>query len=77
MIFLPSMKVWIVLPAGIIRKLTLRHLFTVSELLGLQLASIQNLSFYLYLVKEARKHILAGDFLEWKNRMVKVYSERL
>ncbi|MBL7764572.1 MAG: tRNA guanosine(34) transglycosylase Tgt [Chitinophagaceae bacterium] len=58
-------------------KAYLRHLFTVSELLGLQLASIQNLSFYLYLVKEARKHILAGDFLEWKNRMVKVYSERL
>jgi queuine tRNA-ribosyltransferase len=54
-----------------------RHLFTVNEILGLQLASIQNLSFYLWLVKEARKHIIAGDFTEWKNKMVKQVSQRL
>jgi queuine tRNA-ribosyltransferase len=58
-------------------KAYLRHLFTVNELLGLQLASIQNLSFYLWLVKQARIHILAGDFLTWKNSMVSRVSERL
>lgn len=58
-------------------KAYLRHLFTVSELLGLQIASLQNLSFYLYLVKEARKHIIEGDFTNWKNRMVKQVSQRL
>jgi queuine tRNA-ribosyltransferase len=58
-------------------KAYVRHLFTVNEILGLQLASIQNLSFYLWLVKEARKHIIAGDFTEWKNKMVKQVSQRL
>lgn len=58
-------------------KAYLRHLFTVNELLGLQLASIQNLAFYIWLVKEARKHIIAGDFTIWKNKMVKQVSERL
>jgi queuine tRNA-ribosyltransferase len=54
-----------------------RHLFKASELLGLTIASIQNLAFYLWLVKEARKHILAGDFLSWKNEMVPVLKTRL
>ncbi len=58
-------------------KAYLRHLFTVNELLGLQLASIQNLTFYLHLVKQAREHIISGDFSEWKNKMVKQVSERL
>ncbi|MBK7762211.1 MAG: tRNA guanosine(34) transglycosylase Tgt [Bacteroidetes bacterium] len=58
-------------------KAYLRHLFSVNELLGLQIASIQNLSFYLYLVKEARKHIITGDFCSWKNSMVKQVSQRL
>jgi len=58
-------------------KAYLRHLFSVNELLGLTLASLQNLSFYLYLVKEARKHILEGDFSIWKDRMVKQVSQRL
>jgi queuine tRNA-ribosyltransferase len=58
-------------------KAYIRHLFTVNELLGLQLASIQNLAFYIWLVKEARKHIIAGDFSIWKNKMVKQISERL
>ncbi|HOZ51005.1 MAG TPA: tRNA guanosine(34) transglycosylase Tgt [Chitinophagaceae bacterium] len=58
-------------------KAYLRHLFTVNELLGLQIASLQNLSFYIYLVKEARKHIQAGDFTTWKNLMIKQVSQRL
>ncbi len=58
-------------------KAYLRHLFSVNELLGLTLASLQNLSFYLHLVKEARKHIIEGDFSSWKDRMVKQVSQRL
>ena len=58
-------------------KAYLRHLFSVNELLGLTLASLQNLSFYLHLVKEARKHIIEGDFSLWKDRMVKQVSQRL
>ena len=58
-------------------KAYVRHLFSVNELLGLQLASIQNLSFYLWLVKEARKHIFEGDFTMWKQKMVKQVSIRL
>ncbi|WP_126970244.1 tRNA guanosine(34) transglycosylase Tgt [Gynurincola endophyticus] len=48
----------------------LRHLMKSKELLGLTIASVHNLAFYLWLVKEARKHILAGDFLSWKNELV-------
>ncbi len=58
-------------------KAYLRHLFVANELLGKQIASIHNLGFYLWLVREARKHILAGDFTEWKNRMVKQMNNRL
>ena len=58
-------------------KAYVRHLFKSSELLGLTIASVQNLSFYLWLVQEARKHILAGDFLSWKNEMVPVLKTRL
>ena len=58
-------------------KAYLRHLFKAGELLGPTLASIQNLSFYLWLVGEARKHIIAGDFLNWKNEMVPVLKTRL
>lgn len=58
-------------------KAYLRHLFTSRELLGKQIASIHNLGFYLWLVREARKHILAGDFTEWKNKMVKQMDKRL
>jgi queuine tRNA-ribosyltransferase len=46
-------------------------------MLGPQIASIHNLGFYLWLVREARKHILEGDFMAWKNRMVKKISTRL
>ena len=58
-------------------KAYLRHLFISKELLGKQIASIHNLGFYLWLVREARKHILAGDFTEWKNKMVKQLNKRL
>ena len=58
-------------------KAYLRHLFVANEILGLQIASIQNLSFYLWLVKEARKHIIAGDFTSWKNEMVVRLKTRL
>jgi len=58
-------------------KAYLRHLFAAKELLGKQIASIHNLGFYLWLVREARKHILAGDFTEWKNMMVKQMDKRL
>jgi queuine tRNA-ribosyltransferase len=58
-------------------KAYLRHLFTVNELLGKQIATIHNLGFYLWLVREARKHILEGDFNDWKNKMVKQMETRL
>jgi len=58
-------------------KAYLRHLFSVNELLGKQIATIHNLGFYLWLVREARKHILAGDFTTWKNQMVKQMDKRL
>lgn len=58
-------------------KAYLRHLFAANEYLGKQIATIHNLGFYMWLVREARKHILAGDFREWKERMVKQMSQRL
>ncbi len=58
-------------------KAYVRHLFTVNEMLGRQIASIHNLSFYLWLTREARKHILAGDFTQWKDKMVKQMDKRL
>ena len=58
-------------------KAYLRHLITSKEILGAQIASIHNLTFYLWLVKEARKHIIAGDFTSWKNETVKKIMQRL
>lgn len=58
-------------------KAYLRHLFAANEYLGKQIATIHNLGFYMWLVREARKHILAGDFYEWKNSMVKQMDKRL
>lgn len=58
-------------------KAYLRHLFSVNELLGKQIATIHNLGFYLWLVREARKHILAGDFYDWKTKMVNQMNKRL
>jgi queuine tRNA-ribosyltransferase len=58
-------------------KAYLRHLFIAGEYLALVIASIQNLSFYLHLVKEARKHILEGDFNSWKQQMLPQIRQRL
>lgn len=58
-------------------KAYMRHLFKSGELLGLTIASIQNLSLYLWLVRESRNHILAGDFKSWKEAMVPVLKQRL
>jgi len=58
-------------------KAYLRHLFASKEMLGGIIASTHNLAFYLWLVDEARKHILGGDFAEWKDKMVKRVSARL
>ncbi|MEN8825211.1 MAG: tRNA guanosine(34) transglycosylase Tgt, partial [Wenyingzhuangia sp.] len=70
-------------PAGITwvdteySKAYLRHLFVSNEFLGKQIATIHNLGFYLWLVREARKHIVTGDFREWKDKMVKQMDNRL
>jgi len=58
-------------------KAYVKHLFKANEILGLQIASIHNLAFYLELVKQARQHIVEGDFLQWKNKMVKILGTRL
>lgn len=58
-------------------KAYLKHLFTVNEMLGKQIATIHNLGFYLWLVREARKRILAGDFESWKTTMVAQMDKRL
>jgi queuine tRNA-ribosyltransferase len=58
-------------------KAYLRHLINANEILGLQIASVHNLAFYIWLVQEARKHIIAGDFAEWKPRMVEHITRRL
>ncbi|MBX6379696.1 MAG: tRNA guanosine(34) transglycosylase Tgt [Thermoflavifilum aggregans] len=58
-------------------KAYLRHLFVSNEISGLQIATLHNLSFYLQLVREARKHILQGDFLSWKNEIIPRLKSRL
>ncbi|MDA0194181.1 MAG: tRNA guanosine(34) transglycosylase Tgt [Bacteroidetes bacterium] len=57
-------------------KAYLRHLIQSGEYLGAQIASLHNLAFYLWLVKEARKHIIIGDFGSWKDGLVKNVSQR-
>ncbi len=58
-------------------KAYLRHLFKTNEYLGLQIATIHNLNFYISLVKQARKKIIEGTFNEWKQRMVPVLESRI
>ena len=58
-------------------KAYLRHLFAAEEFLGKQIATLHNLGFYLWLVRQARKHILQGDFPEWKKQMVSQMNNRL
>lgn len=58
-------------------KAYLRHLIKADEILGLQICSVHNLAFYLWLVKEARQHIMAGDFMAWKTSVLKKITTRL
>ena len=58
-------------------KAYLRHLLISKEILGLQLASIHNLSFYLWLVKEARNQIMNDNFVSWKNEIIPILQQRL
>jgi queuine tRNA-ribosyltransferase len=58
-------------------KAYLRHLFVAKEILGLQLASVQNLAFYLWLMREARQAIMSGTYYTWMQRMLPVVSTRL
>jgi queuine tRNA-ribosyltransferase len=58
-------------------KAYLRHLINANEILGLQIASVHNLAFYVWLVQEARKHIIAGNFAEWKKGMLERITGRL
>jgi queuine tRNA-ribosyltransferase len=58
-------------------KAYLRHLFISGEILGLQIASTHNLAFYLHLVKQARTHILQGDFAAWKTNIIPQIKQRL
>lgn len=58
-------------------KAYLRHLIKAKEITGLTIASVHNLAFYLWLVKQARQHIIAGDFVSWKKEMVEVMKTRL
>mgnify|MGYP002623552787 FL=1 len=57
-------------------KAYLHHLFKAQELLAMQIASIHNLAFYLRLVTDARQHILAGDFVEWKRSVIEALGQR-
>lgn len=58
-------------------KAYVRHLFIAQELLAMEIASIHNLAFYLWLVREARKHIMEGDFHSWKTGMLEKVNRRL
>lgn len=67
-------------PLDLDREITrgyLRHLFVAKELVAMQIATIHNLAFYLWLVDEARRHIIAGDFATWKPEMVRRVTTRL
>ncbi len=58
-------------------KAYLRHLFVAGEILGLEIASIHNLAFYLHLVQQAREHIVKGDYMQWKREMIPQLQQRL
>lgn len=70
----PEGKTWV---DHVYSKAYLRHLFVSGELLAMQIASVHNLGFYLWLVEEARKHIIEGDFKNWKTEMVQRVTQRL
>jgi queuine tRNA-ribosyltransferase len=58
-------------------KAYVKHLIKCNEMLGATIASIQNLSFYVWLSQEARKHILEGDFMAWKKEILEKITRRL
>jgi queuine tRNA-ribosyltransferase len=58
-------------------KAYLRHLMKAKEILGLTIASVHNLAFYMHVVKQAREHILQGDFPSWKNQQAEIWKTRL
>jgi queuine tRNA-ribosyltransferase len=58
-------------------KAYLRHLFVANELLGLTLASMQNLSFYMWMMNEARNRIIDGSFASWKKQAIEQFKQRL
>ena len=64
-------------PSNFYSKAYLRHLIKSKEILGLTIASVHNLAFYLHLVREARAHILSGDFGSWKREQVELLKIRL
>ncbi|PKQ70656.1 tRNA guanosine(34) transglycosylase Tgt [Raineya orbicola] len=63
--------------SGFYTKAYLRHLMISKEILASQIASIQNLRFYLWLVREARKHIAENNFLQWKNKIIPQIMQKL
>ena len=58
-------------------KAYLRHLFHANEILALQIASIHNLAFYLWLVAEARRQIISGNFMPWKQEIINKVQQRI
>ncbi|MBJ25031.1 MAG: tRNA guanosine(34) transglycosylase Tgt [Flavobacteriaceae bacterium] len=58
-------------------KAYLRHLFTVNEILGKQIATLHNLSFFMWLMKESRRHIIEGTFNNWKKKMTKQMNQKI
>jgi queuine tRNA-ribosyltransferase len=64
-------------PSNLYSKAYLRHLMKSKEFLGLTIASVHNLAFYLHLVREARSHILQGDFKSWKREQTELLKQRL
>jgi queuine tRNA-ribosyltransferase len=58
-------------------KAYLRHLAASGEMLAAQIASLHNIAFYLWLVGQAREHILAGDFTKWKSEIIPIIGRRL
>jgi queuine tRNA-ribosyltransferase len=58
-------------------KAYLRHLMKSKEILGLTIASVHNLAFYLWLMREARRHIMENDFSGWKKEMVELLKKKL
>ncbi len=64
-------------PSNFYSKAYLRHLIKSKEILGMTIASVHNLAFYLHLVREARAHILLGDFKSWKSEQCEILKQRL